>query len=131
MADVTKLVGNDAPFGQRYQVFTEADAGTDDSIRVAASLRGRPASKISISNGSATLGVRFNVYHTIYPARSPSAGFSEYGERWIASGLEVMESGLSSQYVLEANEDLTLDNDFLVSDILITTATADFKILVS
>lgn len=113
-----------------YVVFTHADATTGDILMVSTSL-GRPAKHVVIEATSA-LRVRLNTQYTLYPARTPEAGFADPWTNWsfLASGVNYDTSAFADEVQLAAGETLEFDDDLPINDIYLSSGASNFSVLV-
>lgn len=112
-----------------YQFFDENDGGAGDILMIQSSL-GRAARNVTI-DATATMTVKFNTVHTLFPLRQHGDGLHENGDTNVGGGQEYIASGESTSYVMGAGDTLELSNEFPVSDIMIVAGGTDFEILVS
>lgn len=123
MADVTKKVDRNVPVSERAVYFDQTDGGTGDVLMIKDSL-GKAASRVLIE-AAATLQVRLNVYHTIFPMRETNDGFP--GEKNVSLGQQIKDN-TGATFTIAADESLEFDKDIPVSDIEIISAAGSFTI---
>lgn len=123
MADIVKKVSRTLPISERILKVTEADATAGDVIMVRESL-GRPADNILI-DATAAITIRFNVYHTVYPASQ-----TPYGAPNLGAGVRVIDD-TTALVELEAGEAFEASGDFPIVDIQIISGGTDFEIFLT
>lgn len=123
MADIVKKVSRTLPSNERLLKITETDAGAGDVIMVRESL-GRTAANVLI-DATAAITVRFNVYHTVFPASQ-----TPYGSPNLGAGQRIMDES-NATVELEAGEAFEASGDFPISDIQIVSGGTDFEIFLT
>ena len=127
MSDITKKVDRGVPPATRTQNFTQADASEGDILMVQDSL-GRPAKKVFIET-TATMQVRFNVYHKVYPLRD-GRDLMDTAHLPNLTGGGLVKDSTGAIISLEADESFEIDGSFPVNDIELVTVSGNFDILV-
>ena len=127
MADITKLVNRIIPPNERTQAFSQVDASEGDVLLVRSSL-GRPAKKVLIET-TATLAVRFNVYHKVYPRRDGRDLMDTDHLNNLALGGTIKDS-TGALITLEADETFEMDGSYPVEDIELVAVSGNFVITV-
>lgn len=127
MTDQTKRVDRGIPPQSRTQSWTNVEASAGDVLLVETSL-GHCASQVKIEAGSGDMGVRFNVYHTVYQRR-PYDSLLRDDLPNVASGLQYHVD--TARVDIRTGTTFILDDDFPVSDIELITASGSWNIFVA
>ena len=128
MAKVEKKVDRAVPVNKRTQVFTQADAGSGDILMINSSL-GKSATHLRVE-AIADMTVKFNVIRKVYPKRSYEPLFNGSPEINVALGKEIIGNSMG-EVILSAGETYEVDNEFVIDDISIESASGNFIIFVS
>lgn len=130
MADIIKKIDRGIPVTQRTQNFTQVDANEGDVLMISSSL-GHCASNLTIE-ADATLEVRLNVYHKVYPRRTGNDGTEGgFGDLNISSGHRY-KSEEGAIITVEAGSVYSMENELSITDLeLVTASGVNFNIYVS